>query len=556
MADPQKRKIDPDQIVHDRNAVLRAIRSVRKRCNLNAGIIALSRWLFWGLLSALVVDVGLKVFGIGGWSWILVGGGSALGLAAAAFEFNRRRITQQMAAIRADEVLRLKERLSSALELSIEHAPGNQEEEAWDTLLLASASHAVDGLHVRHHFPLALTREGRWLWCPLAFVLISALFMPALDLWTGGGPEAYANLTMIPKEELSAETLELAELAEQMRLEQNEKKEKVTETSKMVNEIDDLANEMRTGKMEKRDAMAKLADLSNRIKERRDALGNSPQSSNMKMLMKPQEMSYMGDTSELLESQEFDEAAKALSRIEDRLNSGNLSESQLEQLSKEMNALAAQLDPNSNLAKALSKAANALKSGSPSAAKMNLQTAQLSLMDMQDLKKQMAMLDRASQAVAKCQLKMAGKPGTCSKCGSGSCPGAKGGMCKGMGKNGPWSAGDPNKIGNGLGGPGIGRGGKAPFTADDVTLEDSVLKGQMGEGQILGTFLVDGPPEEAEAMMQFSSVLEVARQRGEEAMEKEVVPIAYRQRVRQYFYSLNNSEQESSTDSDSEEAGS
>ncbi len=65
-----------------------------------------------------------------------------------------------------------------------------------------------------------------------------------------------------------------------------------------------------------------------------------------------------------------------------------------------------------------------------------------------------------------------------------------------------------------------------------------MIAGQMGEGEIVGSILVDGPPEQGQAKLKFRAAVNVAAQQGEAAMEKELVPLAHRQRVRRYFYSL------------------
>ena len=380
-------------------------------------------------------------------------------------------------------------------------------------------------------------------------LVASVIFLPAMHLWPGSSSEAQA-MTLIPMEELDPDTIELSKMAERLRLEQQDKKEKVSDTAKLVTEIDDLSQEMRSGKLDKREALSQLASLTDKIRERRDALARSPEVSKLPARMAPQDMQYMGNASEKLAAQQFDDAAKALAQIEDRLR-GGLSESKADQLSKELSALAEQLDANSDLSKALKQAAADLKAGSMGSAQMGLQAAQLALADLQDLKRQMDMLDRAMQAVASSQLKLSGSASMCSSCGqrlsaamlkAGLCSNC-GGSCSGLGmsrfaKSGPWRPGATNRKGNGLGGPGQGRGGQMPFAEGGFKLEDSMVPGKMGDGQILGSFLVEGPPTEGQSTVQFRSAVEVAKQRGEEAMEKDLVPLAYRQRVRQYFYTL------------------
>lgn len=548
--------ITPEETARRKHVVLKTIRAVQGRCNWIAAVGILVWWTFWCGSAALLLDVALKLLGVAGWSWNVAGIALAVALIGGAVEFGRKRITLHGAAIRADQALNLKERLSSALELSIEHSPHDDEEAAWDTLLLVSAANAVGGINIREHFPLLTPREGRWVWCPLSLLFVSIFFLPAMDLWTGGGKEALAIAT-IPKEELNAETLQLAELAEKMRLEQNEKQERVAETSKLVSEIDDLAQKMKAGKLEKKEALAQLADLSDKIKQRRDQLGQDPNAARFKQSMMPQNMTYLGEAMDRLMSEEFEASAQALSQLEDRLGSGNLSEEQKMTMAEELQAMAQQLDPNSELAKALNNAAQAMQAGKMGAAQLGLQAAKLSLSDMQNLKRQFAMLDRASQAIAGSQMKLSGKSMTCSSCGAkltaamlkaGQCAQC-GASCSGMGMSlsqfagsRPWSAGNSTKEGMGMGGPGRGRGGMMPLQEDNVKLEDSMISGPMGDGRILGSMLVEGPPEKGRATVQFDSTVEIARQRGEEAMEKEQVPLAYRQHVRQYFYSLNAAE--------------
>ncbi len=557
--------LNPEATKIERARVLRTIRSVRGRCNWVTWLFCLARWAFWGLLVALVVDVVLKVVGIEGWSLIVAGSCTVVAVVTALLQYSRRRITLRGAAISADKILDLKERLSSALELSIEQTSQDAVDAAWDTLLLDSAARVAEGIQVRKHFPMIWPREGRWVWCPLALLAASILFLPALDLWTGGGLQAQAKIAL-PGEEINAEALELVELAEEMKLERHADREKVAETAELLGEIDQLAKDMKAGKLKKRETMATLSDLSERIKERRNELASNPQAAKLRDgMMNTQEMAFLGDASERMQAGQFEEAAMALAQLEDRMKSGSLSEEQKAQLAKELESLSKQIDADSKLGQALSKAAAAMKAGKMGSAQLGMQAAQTAMAEKRDIQRQMEMLDRASQAVASSQLKLSGKSSSCSNCGkaltpsdraagkcsscggacSGSGEGAGGGASKGEG-SGAYALGQSQQSGNGLGGPGQGRGGQMPFEESDFSLEDTMIAGQMGEGEIVGSILVDGPPEQGQAKLKFRTAVNVAAQEGEAAMEKELVPLAHRQRVRRYFYSLHSKSDTSS----------
>lgn len=111
---------------------------------------------------------------------------------------------------------------------------------------------------------------------------------------------------------------------------------------------------------------------------------------------------------------------------------------------------------------------------------------------------------------------------------------------KGPGKNGtgPWKPGDTDKQGNGMGGPGIGRGGWANFADDEVSMEISKLKGQFGNGKTLGVLPVDGASIKGQSTITTDEALVEYRQAAEEALTKERVPLPYRYQVRAYFNSL------------------
>jgi len=72
-----------------------------------------------------------------------------------------------------------------------------------------------------------------------------------------------------------------------------------------------------------------------------------------------------------------------------------------------------------------------------------------------------------------------------------------------------------------------------------VRSEDRFVPGKLGQGPIMGTVEIMGEPKDKEeAFVPYRQVLPTYRQAAEEALEKENIPLEYRQYIREYFDNL------------------
>jgi len=123
------------------------------------------------------------------------------------------------------------------------------------------------------------------------------------------------------------------------------------------------------------------------------------------------------------------------------------------------------------------------------------------------------------------------------------------GMCKGGGCGlgnrlatwngaGIYSQGNQRGLGRGMGGPGIGAGGVAPVTPEDVKFQTHKLKGEIQKGRVVGSFFTDGKALRGEAKVAYQEAVEAAEADMARAMEQEEIPRPYEEYVREYFHSM------------------
>ena len=514
--------------------LIRAIQRIAGRLRMIRFSELLLRCLFYSLVAAVLAVVVIKVTPLR-YSplWLLAGFSLAsLPLAVVLFLFSP--VTMFEAAVIADQRLRLKERLSSALEVvSTGESQDDELTREWREVLVSEANQAGRGINPRRNFPFRSSREGRYLWLPLVVVLTVTFLLPEVD-WSAD-KKAQASTEL---QENAAR--ELKKLAERQLLFKRERKEQQsTKTERISKEIQDLARELSAGKIERREMMSRLAKLTDSIKQQRATLAQ--RQPEIRKLESTLQAKLTAPLAEALLEDDYATAAFKLSELKKLLDQGKMSDADMNRLSAELGKLSELLGGDSALAKslgeALKTAALNLKAKDLAGALSALDLAGMNIEDLKDLLAQIAMLDEWMIGVGACRASIAGATGPfvlCPFCGGGNC----GGRCVGAG------------IGfGGMGGPGRGRGGRAPFTETDTTLLPDRVSGQFQDAPILGSVLVDGLPARGEASVEFSDVVLQSRQAAEDALNRENVPLTYRSSVRRYFDAL---ETENETESEDE----
>lgn len=101
--------------------------------------------------------------------------------------------------------------------------------------------------------------------------------------------------------------------------------------------------------------------------------------------------------------------------------------------------------------------------------------------------------------------------------------------------SGIYSKGDSRGVGPGMGGPGIGRGGIAPVEPGEVEFDPTKIKGQVRPGRVVGSYFVGGTQLKGEARAEYQETVAVAAREAADAIQKEEIPRAYKDYVRDYF---------------------
>jgi hypothetical protein len=112
------------------------------------------------------------------------------------------------------------------------------------------------------------------------------------------------------------------------------------------------------------------------------------------------------------------------------------------------------------------------------------------------------------------------------------------GMGEGLGKQGPWQAGESNRYGSGSGGPGRGFGPRASDTEGQTGNKTTRAKGEAGEGPIIASWYFKDMQVKGEARRSFSDVVQAGRASAAEAISENEIPRRYEDAVKEYFSQL------------------
>ena len=87
-------------------------------------------------------------------------------------------------------------------------------------------------------------------------------------------------------------------------------------------------------------------------------------------------------------------------------------------------------------------------------------------------------------------------------------------------------------------GGGIGQGARPEGELGDHAFERTKLKGEMGEGEFIGSFFVKGVPPKGPTQVKYVEMLEQYEHEQARALEKEPIPAEQRESIRRYFDAL------------------
>jgi hypothetical protein len=496
--------------------------------------------------------------------WLWVGPSLAvLAIVVAVILWSRRRPTEAHVALVVDERLDLREKLSTAL-----HCKGRD-----DAFAQAAIEDAViaarDGRtreRVRRHFAIAAPR-GWWVSPLLVLAAIMISFLHQLDLF-------------------SRQTRENDPAVTQAKLDAEQSVEAIT---KIIQEKPELSKELELGELSKQgtdpNALKKPEDFKRQalktatdIQKKLDDILNGEKGKTADALdkalaqLKTPEDGAAKDLAEALAKGDFTKAQQALKEMMAKAENGQLNEEEKKKAAEQLADIAKQLE---ELAKQQQQLEQALKqAGMDANLAQNPQALQQAIQNNQNLnqqqKQQLQQMAQAQQAACKAcqgmgqacqQMAQAMQGGQMGKMGQGAGQMAQQlgqaeqlkmllqqaqaaanqcqGQCQGLGQGlNMQQALQQWKQGGGMGGPGIGAGGKAPISPTPTGTKMDQAKIHTLEGDIIAKQLFEGQQIRGESKAKLIQVVEQARKGFDEGLTEDQVHIKYREAFQHYFGEL------------------
>jgi hypothetical protein len=339
----------------------------------------------------------------------------------------------------ADERLRLKERVSSALYLRRvcggpqDAGSDAQRRPEWLQLVEDDATRSIATVPIRERFPVRVPRVFAWALLPLVMSGALSLWLPSFDfLGIGGRKEAAAReMNTISEEEKKLAKL-LAAIAKKA------EEQKLPEAKNLMELLAQQTRQAKTNEPQANQAQKAPGDPRKRalvqMTRREDAIRKGLNGQKYKRLkdalddMKGLDLKKPDVTKKLqeaLKNGDLKKAQKELDKLQDdldKLAGKDPSElppeerERMRKLAEELKRLARDSKAFSSFSKALSGASSQLGGGGLSAAQAGLSGLQMDLQSLALLGDEMEMLDQALKYVkaAKAQL---GKPHKCPNCG-------------------------------------------------------------------------------------------------------------------------------------------
>jgi hypothetical protein len=325
-----------------------------------------------------------------------------------------RRITPLVAAQIADERAGLKERLSTAVELSAMSGAGERGEIA-DAQIADAAQHA-DELRAGRVLPWQAPKQWRYLAAAVA-ILLAAIYIPNLPIFQSAQDR-------IDREVMRTEGTRIQQVAKEV--EKKAKKQKGDEDGEILRRIAQnmrqLGKDQERGRISKKQAMLKMNELQKQLKdaENRVAGGRAEKSldqvtADLRAAADRQrqrgngeaarQMQQMADN---LQKRDFEGAKRQLEEMARRMQSGQMTPQEAEQAAQTLQQMAQSMEKSGldQAAQQMKDAARELEKSAQAGKQIQQQMAQArSDAERQQLQQQMqqAMAQGAQQAGQQCQ---------------------------------------------------------------------------------------------------------------------------------------------------------
>jgi hypothetical protein len=457
------------------------------------------------------------------------------------------------AALALDRVFHLNERMSSALAL-----PADLRETSAGRALIADAAKKVAHLDVAAEFGLRLPRRA-WVILIPASAAVLLLFAPALvpKIAQAKTSQQVDTKAMVKQTELLSKKISSQRQAID--------KQKFPEAEKLLAKIEKKAEDLAKAPPGAKDKlMVELNSLTDALKERQKQLG-SPEQIN-RQLQQLKEMANHGPADQFakdLARGEFKKAADALQKLQEKLKSGKLSESEKKALREQLGEMAKKLNDLANLEQRKKQLEEALKKGALTQQQFEREMEKLTAQSqsLKQLQQLASKLGKAADALQKGDNKQAADA-------LGMTQQQMGEMAKqleelqsldsalaevqdaknGMAGDGSNQLGDDlNTLGMGMNrrgmGMGLGRGrgqGDRPLAPDDTATYTSKVKQQLKKGKaVFEGLTVPTKTVKGDTVIDIQGEIDAGAGLGAEALTNQKIPKNLEKHIRSYYDELN-----------------
>ena len=296
-------------------------------------LLVAQQWMCLGLAAAAMV--GLLLVAVTRFRWwtdavdyagfVLLGGavlGALLGWT--------RKITPLVAAQVADERAGLKERLSTAIELT---RSGTHSEMAVEQL--RDAAHHAAGLRISAVLPWRVPSQWRWA-AAGCVVLAAALFLPDLPLFQSAQ-------TRLEREAMKAQGARLHEVAKVVEKKAAEQKKKGEDKNsailhRIARNMRQLGRDMDRGRVARKNALLQMNDLQKDLKQEQQKPGAGPSPKSMEQVVRdlqakaqqagqrgnPEGSKALAQMADAMQNKDFEAAKKQLEELAKKIQSGQM----------------------------------------------------------------------------------------------------------------------------------------------------------------------------------------------------------------------------------------
>ena len=486
---------------------------------------------------------------------IVIAAAGAIGALVAVGMTYWYRPTIDQAAVEVDLRLKLKERLSSVL--AIRNVP----ESTVTRALIADAARTAERIDVRDAFPLVLNTRTWFMFVPV-FLATAMLWIPNATA-TNTLPGQAASLV---QSEIEIVTKPLAEMVQKAKEEAEESglEDAAEFYAKLQKQIDDLKRPLQ---QDSKKLLTDLNALKQEMEKRREQLGSSESLKKNLASMKELTDGPAEKMADAMKEGDFEQASESIEKMMQDLEKGELSPSDMEKLSKQLDALSkaleqaaleheqAKQDLENKIAQAeqtgdMQKAAELRKELADKNVEDN-QVAEMAKMA-QQMQATKDALDKGDKEAAqkamnqmKAQLDKMGKNASQSKALEKMLEEAKDakskacdGQCDsdGDGNQGKGSKDGKPKWKRG-GGEGAGGGPRDEDETETKTI-DSQVRTDVDEGETIYGGKVGGANRKGTTREDVEQAIRASEVENEQALETMVLPKRQRDQTREYFDTL------------------